>query len=111
MSREQGKENIKMKPCVGHYKRKLCHLSEKLKEQRAYQSGQMFELHMMSGSLRHVTHTTVSEKEEHLACAEVRHCWVTPVGNWLKPAVMAGADEEAGSSAQEVSISIGCSQQ
>lgn len=34
---------------------------------------------------------------------EVRHCWVTPVRNWLKPIAMAGADEEAGRSTQEVS--------
>lgn len=34
---------------------------------------------------------------------EVRLCWVIPVGNWLKPIAMAGANEEAGRSSQEIS--------
>lgn len=57
LSRGQGKENIKMKYCVGHYKRKLIapSLSEKPKEQRAGRCGQKFELHMVRGSLRHIT--------------------------------------------------------
>lgn len=73
LSRAGGRVTITIKYRLGHYKRELTtpSLSKKPKEKRASLFGQRFGLHMLSGSLKHVTHRHLCQRSKrHVMCAQ-----------------------------------------
>lgn len=98
---------ITIKYRLGHYKRELTtpSLSKKPKEKRASLFGQKFGLHMLSGSLKHVTHRHLCQRSKrHVMCAQGKALAGYTCGKLAEAYIaMAGDDEAIESNAQEVS--------